>query len=146
MSDLNRVCLVGRLGRDPELRFLPSNTAVCSFSIAVGEKWKGKDGQVNERTNWIDCEAFAGLGETINKYLRKGSQVAIEGRLRMDEWQDKDGKKRTKLKVVIDGFTFCGGRQDGQGQSRPQEQRQTAPATATAGDEHQTVPGDDIPF
>jgi len=103
----NRTIIGGRLGRDPELRFLPtSNTAVCSIAVAVSEKWKDKSGEQQERTTWLDCEAFGRTAEVINQYFRKGSNILIDGKLRQDNWTDKDGNKRSKIKLVIDSFEF----------------------------------------
>jgi len=117
MPSYNKVILMGNLTRDPEMRFLPSNTPVAQIGIAVNERWKNKQtDQWEERVNFIDCEAFARTAEVINQYFQKGKPILIEGKLRMDQWEDKQtGQKRSKLKVVIDSFEFVGGRDDGQG-------------------------------
>jgi single-strand DNA-binding protein len=109
MASLNKVLLIGNFTRDPELRYLPSNTAVVSFSLAVNEKYKDKDGNLVERADFIDCEAFAKTAENIGKFFAKGRPIFIEGRLRLDQWEDKaSGQKRSKLKVIAENFQFIG--------------------------------------
>jgi single-strand DNA-binding protein len=108
----NRVVLLGNLTRDPETRMAGSGS-VTSFSVAVNDTWMGKDGQRQERVNFIECEAWATRGETIAKYFTKGRQILVEGSLRQDTWDDKDtGKKRSAIKVNVDGFSFVN---DGKG-------------------------------
>lgn len=116
MASLNKVLLMGNFTRDPELRYLPSNTAVVSFSLAVNEKYKDKDGNWVERADFIDCEAFAKTAENIGKFFAKGRPIFIEGRLRLDQWEDKaSGQKRSKLKVIAENFQFIGPPQGGPG-------------------------------
>jgi len=138
----NRTIIGGRLGRDPELRFLPtSSIAVCSIAVAVSEKWKSKDGEQQERTTWLDCEAFGRTAEVINQYFRKGSNIHIEGKLRQDNWTDKDGNKRSKIKLVIDSFEFV--------DSKGGDTGNAPPARAAAVKEpaaHQPVEEEEIPF
>ena len=110
----NRVVLLGNLTRDPETRSTNTGQSVTAFSIAVNDAWV-KDGERQERTNFIECEAWAGRGETIAKYFSKGRQILVEGRLRQDSWEDKEtGKKRSAIRVVVDGFSFVN---DGKGAS-----------------------------
>lgn len=136
MPNFNRVIVCGHLGRDPEARYLPSNVMVCSFSMALSEKWTDKNsGQKQERTSWVDIEAFGKPAEILNQYLKKGSAVLIEGKLRQDTWE-KDGQKRSKLKIVCENFTFLGGRDSG-------DQTQPAPAPAQPTTD---VDPDSIPF
>ena len=102
----NRVVLLGNLTRDPETKSTTGGQSVTSFSIAVNDTWV-KDGERQERVNFIDCEAWAGRGETIAKYFSKGRQILIEGRLRQDSWEDKEtGKKRSAIRVIVDAFSF----------------------------------------
>lgn len=111
----NRVLLMGNLTRDPELKYLPSQTAIVEFGLAVNRKWKSKDGTDGEETCFVDCTAFGKTAEVMNQYLAKGRPVFIEGRLKLDQWQDsKTGANRSKLRVVVENFQFVGGRQDGQ--------------------------------
>lgn len=140
MPDFNSCTIVGRLGKDPELRYTPSNTAVTLFSLAVAERWTDKQsGEKQERTNWIPCEAFARTAEVINQYCRKGSSLLIAGKLRLDTWQDKDGGNRSKLKVVVENFQFI----DSKGDDAPRSPQQAS--TASAGN-HGPVGEDDVPF
>ena len=112
MANFNRVILLGNLTRDPELRHLPSNMAVCSFGLAVNDRYKDKStDQWVERPNFIDCEAFGRTGEIIQQYVSKGRPLFVEGKLRFSQWDDKNtGQKRSKLTVVVDNFQFVGGR------------------------------------
>lgn len=111
MPNLNRVLLMGNLTRDPELRYLPSNMPVVNIGLAVNRSWR--DRQTNEQreeTTFIDCEAFGKTAELINQYMRKGRPLFIDGRLRLDQWQDRDGNNRSKLKVVVENFQFIDSR------------------------------------
>jgi single-strand DNA-binding protein len=109
MANLNKVFLMGNLTRDPQLSYLPSQTAVVEFSIATNRKWTGKDGSKKEETCFVDCRAFGATAETINKYLTKGRPVFIEGRLTFDQWTAQDGTKRSKHRVTVETFQFIGG-------------------------------------
>jgi single-strand DNA-binding protein len=99
MANLNRVQLIGRLGKDPETRYTPKGSKVCQFSVAVDDRWRSADGDTKERTNWFNVEAWGRLGEICQEYLGKGRLVYIEGRLRTDTYE-KDGEKRYITKVV----------------------------------------------
>jgi single-strand DNA-binding protein len=101
MAGVNKVILVGRLGRDPEIRYTPSGAAVANFSVATSEEWRDKDsGEKQERTEWHRIVAWRRLGEICGEYLRKGSQVYIEGRLQTRSWEDRDGNKRYTTEVI----------------------------------------------
>ena len=99
MPALNRVQLIGRLGKDPETRFTPKGSKVCSFSMAVDRHWRGADGETKEATDWFNVEAWGRLGEVCQEYLGKGRLVYVEGRLQTDQYE-KDGEKRYFTKVV----------------------------------------------
>lgn len=115
MADLNKVMLIGRLTRDPQLRYLPSQSAVCDFGLAVGRKFKTANGEQKEETAFIDCTVFGKGAEIFNQYMAKGKQVFLEGRLKFDQWDDKTtGQKRSKLNVVVEDFQFLGAPGDGQ--------------------------------
>ncbi|NBC11193.1 MAG: single-stranded DNA-binding protein [Planctomycetes bacterium] len=165
MPSYNKVILMGNLTRDPEMRFLPSNMPVVQIGIAVNERWRNKQtDQWEERVNFIDCEAFARTAEVINQYFQKGKPILIEGKLRLDQWEDKQsGQKRSKLKVVIDSFEFVGGRDDGQGgpsgggggggnyqrsggQSRGSSGGASGGGSGSQEPAHTPVDEDDIPF
>ena len=121
MANLNKVMLIGNLTRDPQLSYLPSQTAVVEFGIATNRKWKSQDGQQRDETCFIDCRAYGKTAETINKYLSKGRPVFLEGRLTFDTWTAQDGTKRSKHRVTVERFEFLssGG---GQGQGGGQDQ------------------------
>jgi single-strand DNA-binding protein len=99
MPSLNRVQLIGRLGKDPESRFTPTGKKVASFSLAVGQRWKGADGSVKEQTEWVNIEAWGRIGEICQQYLHKGSLILVEGRLKTDRYDDK-GETKYFTKVV----------------------------------------------
>jgi len=100
MPSLNRVQLIGRLGKDPESRFTPTGKNVATFSLAVSERWKGADGESKEATEWVNVEAWGRLGEICQQYLHKGRLVFIEGRLKTDKYEDKGGETKYFTKVV----------------------------------------------
>ncbi|HEX7115662.1 MAG TPA: single-stranded DNA-binding protein [Steroidobacter sp.] len=136
MSDLNRVMLIGRLGADPDIRYTPSGKPVANMRIATSESWK-KDGEKQIRTEWHSVVAFDKLAEIIAEYLRKGSQVFIEGKLQTRKWQDKEGKDRYTTEIIAQSMQMLGGRQGGERPAR----RENAPASDVP-DEF----SDDIPF
>ena len=106
-GSFNKVILMGNLTRDIELRYTPNNTAVGNFGVAVNRSWKTPDGQLQEEVTFVDCEAWGKQAEIMSQYLGKGRRVFVEGRLKLDQWQDKnDGSKRSKLKVVVEEFRF----------------------------------------
>lgn len=124
MANLNRVMLMGNLTRDPEMRYLPNNMPVAAFGLAINRKWKNKDGQQQEETTFVDCEAFGRVAEIVNEYVRKGSPLYVEGRLKLDQWQDKEGQNRSKLKVVVENIQLLGGKPaTGQMQSQHESQQ-----------------------
>lgn len=109
MANLNKVMLIGNLTRDPELRGTPKGTAICAFSLAINRKFKDDGGGEREEVTYVDVEAWGKAGETIAKYVTKGRPLFVEGRLRLDQWEDKTTKeKRSRMKVVLDNFQFLG--------------------------------------
>ena len=143
---VNKVILVGNLGKDPEVRYLPNGNAVANFTIATSESWKDKDtGEKKEKTEWHRIVVWGKLAEICGEYLRKGKQVYIEGRLQTRKWQDKDGHDKYTTEVVCDEMQMLGGRGDGGDaeQSPPADNRGAGkPAPAKAGADFD----DDIPF
>jgi single-strand DNA-binding protein len=117
MASLNKVLLIGNLGRDPETRFMPNGNAVCNFSIATTESWKDKQsGQKQEKTEWHNISMYGRLAEIAGQYLKKGSSVYIEGRLQTRKWQDKQtGADRYTTEIIADEMKMLGGRGDGGG-------------------------------
>lgn len=116
MASYNKVLLMGNLTRDPQLKYLPSQTAVVDFGIACNRKYKLQSGEQKEEVTFVDCSAFGRTAEVINQYFTKGKPIFIEGRLRYEQWEDKQGGgKRSRLSVHIDNFQFIGGREGGGG-------------------------------
>jgi single-strand DNA-binding protein len=105
MSDLNRTVLIGRLTRDPELRYTPAGAAVASFTLANSKTFT-QSGEKKEQVSFIDCVAWSKMGEIITEYTKKGHKIAVEGRLQQRSWDDQDGKKRSKVEVVVENFQF----------------------------------------
>src|ERR1700733_7735571 len=120
MANFNRIILLGNLTRDPQLKYLPSQMAVAEFGLAVNHKFKGRDGQDREEILFIDCSVFGKGAEIINQYVQKGRPLLVEGRLKYDTWEDKQGGgKRSKHSVVVENFQLLGRR--GQGNRRGAE-------------------------
>src|SRR3954454_13621841 len=116
MASFNKVLLMGNLTRDPQLKYLPNQTAVVDFGVACNRKWKGPNGEDREEVTFVDVSSFGKQAEVINQYFTKGKPIFIEGRLKYDQWEDKQGGgKRSKLHVVIENFQFIGGRDGGAG-------------------------------
>lgn len=149
MASLNKVLLIGNMTRDPQLTYLPSQTAVVDFGLAVNRRWTSRDGVKKEDTCFVDCRAFAGQAETINKYMSKGRPLFVEGRLTFESWTSQDGSRRSRHRVTVENFQFLpGGGGAGQGQRgrAEQEKEQEDPGAASETDEAHPVTGDDIPF
>lgn len=140
---VNKVIVVGNLGSDPDTRYMPSGSAVTNLSIATSETWKDKQsGEQKERTEWHKVAMFGRLAEIAAEYLRKGSQVYIEGKLRTRKWQDKDGKDRWTTEIVADEMQMLGGR-SGSGAPAMNESRESTSAPPPAASDDFD---DDIPF
>lgn len=128
MANLNKVMLIGNLTRDPELRVTPKGTAICTFSLAINRKFKTESGGDQEEVTYVDLEAWGKAGENISKYVTKGRPLFVEGRLKLDQWEDKNThEKRSKMKVVVENFQFLGSARDAQ-QSAPAPAARPAPA------------------
>lgn len=138
MSGVNKVILVGNLGKDPEVRSIEGGTKVASFSLATKEVYKGKDGAKVEQTEWHNIVVWRGLAELAEKYLRKGSQIYLEGKIKTRSWDDKDGNKRYTTEIVGDTFTFLGKPAGSDNQSAPPAMQE--PDSIVAG------PENDLPF
>ena len=166
MANYNKVILAGNLTRDPQLSYTPSQTPVVEFGMAINRRWRGQDGQQRDETCFVDCSAFGRTAEVINQYMKKGRPILVEGRLNFSSWEDKEGQKRSKLRVVVEQFQFLGGRDSEQGapyssQQAPapqQPQQQTQAPAAPPAAQQQMPPqteepappsdggGDTIPF
>jgi single-strand DNA-binding protein len=114
MANFNKVMLLGNLTRDPELRYLPSQTAVVEFGLAINRKYKGQDGSIKDETCFVDCQIFGKPAEVLNKYCRKGNPLFVEGRLKFESWTKQDGSKASKLRVTVETFQFLGSQNKGQ--------------------------------
>lgn len=166
MASFNRVILMGNLTRDPQLKYLPSQTPVVEFGLATNRKFKTSSGDMREEVCFIDCSAFGRQAEVINQYCQKGRPLLVEGHLKFDTWEDRNGGgKRSKHTIVVENFQLLGGRDGGQGgggggyQSAPQQDyppaqssapqrppmQQQAPVEQPFGEEQQ-FNDNDIPF
>ena len=151
---VNKVILVGRLGRDPETRYTGSGQAVANFTLATDSTYKDRAGERQKRTEWHRIVAWGKLAEICQQYLKKGSQVYIEGRLQTREWEDKSGQKRTTTEIVASDMRMLGSRADSaaagagvgaaSGTSRAPEYE--APAPDDAGSQESNISDEDIPF
>jgi single-strand DNA-binding protein len=141
----NKITLVGNLGRDPELRYTPQGTPVCSFSLATNERRKDKTGEMQDQTTWFRVTLWGRQAETASQYLTKGRPVYIEGRLRVEEWTDRDGKPRHTLEVHATDMQFIGG---GRSEEPPAERSSVSPAPSEQASEpqHDFAADDDVPF
>ena len=144
MASVNKAILIGNLGRDPELRYTPSGQPVANFTLATNERWRDKEGNNQERTEWHRIVVWGKTAENCAQYLQKGRSAYVEGRLQTREWEDRDGKKRYTTEVVAQNVTFLGGRGEGGSQGGPPpgppSEPSSGPPSGPSGD------GDDIPF
>ncbi len=140
MASLNKVLLIGNLGKDPDLRYTPSGRAVANFSIATNEQWKDKEGQTQTRTEWHNIVVWGRQAEIAKDYLRKGKQIYLEGRLQTRNYDDKDGNKRYITEIVSDRFLMLGRKSE---DSMPGEPSRTG-AARPSGDSQTN--DDDLPF
>lgn len=143
---INKVILVGNLGADPETKYGPSGDAITNLRIATSEIWTDKNtGQKQERTEWHRVVVFKKLAEIAAEYLRKGSQVYIEGSLRTRKWQDKEGRDQYTTEIVANDMTMLGGKGGGDAPARERQERKPAAAAPAAGGFDDNL-DDDIPF
>jgi single-strand DNA-binding protein len=141
MAGLNKVMLIGNVGKDPEMRYTANGKAVTSFSIAVNRNFQGTDGERREETDWFDIVTWDKLAELCSQFLQKGRQAYVEGRLQTRSWEGQDGQKRYKTEVVAQTVLFLGSGQGGNARAMDSYDDR-APATANAG----SVDPDDLPF
>jgi single-strand DNA-binding protein len=154
MASVNKVILIGNLGRDPEVRYMPDGGAITNVSIATTENWKDKNGEKQEKTEWHRVAFFGKLAEIAGEYLKKGSQVYVEGRLQTRKWQDKEGNDKYTTEIVADRMQMLGSRQGmGGGGERDASERDAAPRPSAAKPAGAKPAGskfddfeDDIPF
>ena len=142
---MNHATLIGRLGKDPEVRFTQGGTAVCNFSMATSESWTGADGQRQERTDWHNIVVWGKMGEACGNHLSKGSQVAVTGRIQTRKYQDRQQQDRYVTEIVAARVEFLGSRDGGQGNAG--QEGNTGQRPAEPRPEYQSPPtDDDIPF
>ena len=151
MASFNKVILVGNLTRDPELRYTPKGMAIAKIGLAVNRNWTSESGEKKEEVTFVDVDAFGRQAETLAQYMKKGSPILVEGRLRLDQWDDKQtGQKRSKLGVVVEGFQFLGGGNRGEGGGeaprRPAAPSGPSAPSAPASEPDMPPPDDDVPF
>ena len=132
MASINKVILVGNLGRDPEVRFLPSGEAVANVALATSSKYKNKAGELVEETEWHRVTFFGKLAEIVGEYLKKGRSIYIEGRLKTRKYTDKDGAEKYATDIIANEMQMLGGREGGEDQPRQQAPRSAAPAPRQA--------------
>lgn len=149
MPNFNKVHLMGNLTRDPELRVTPKGTPVCAFGMAVNRTFRGADDETREETTFVDIEAWGKQAEIISKYCVKGGPLFVEGRLKLDSWESKEGEKRSKLKVVLENMQLLGGRsQDGatpRATSNPEANAPQPRAKAAPASKSEDIE-EDVPF
>lgn len=150
MAGVNKVILIGNLGKDPEVRHLESGATVANFPIATTETYKDRNGNRQEQTEWHNIVLWRGLADIAEKYLKKGNQIYVEGKIRTRSWEDKDGNTRYTTEVVGDNMTMLGGRSDGgssegssAGSNQPAQKTQESQATHTSVNDEDD---DDLPF
>ena len=134
MAGVNKVILVGNLGKDPEVKYLDNGVAVANFSLATTESYKNKEGEKVSQTEWHNIVLWRGLAEVAEKYLKKGASVYVEGKIKTRKWEDKDGNTRYNTEILVDNMTMLGGKKDSQENS-------INPSQETASDK-----ADDLPF
>ena len=138
-SEVNKVILIGRLGKDPETKFTQGGVAIARFSMATDESWKDQSGEQQQRTEWHNIVAWRRLAEICGQYLMKGKLVYIEGRLQTRSWEDKEGNKRTTTEIQADKMVMLSG-------GKPEEGRETTAAPISDSSSENEITDDDIPF
>jgi len=154
MANFNKVILAGNLTRDPELRYTPGGKAICKFGLAINRNWTTDTGEKKEEVTFVDVDSFGRQAEVIAQYMKKGRPFLVEGRLKLDQWDDKQtGQKRSRLGVVLESFSFLGsGRDEAGGAPNPLPPRSSAasaaaaPAAAAASADEPPQNEDDVPF
>jgi len=153
MASFNKVILAGNLTRDPELRYTPKGTAICKFGLAISRNWTNEAGEKKEEVTFVDIDAFGRQAEVVAQYMKKGRPFLVEGRLKLDQWDDKQtNQKRSKLGVVLESFSFIDSKPTDQmgGPSEPPPNRSAAsapsPVAAPVTEESAPPTEDDVPF
>ena len=153
MASLNKVLLIGNLTRDPDVRMMTNGRPVCNFGLALNRSYKDAEGNRKDETTFVDVESFGPRAEAVGRFFTKGRAIFIEGRLKLDQWESKEGEKRSALKVVLDSFEFVDSKQES-GSTGPRSREQAAPShTNEAPPKPSSAPApesndldDDVPF
>jgi single-strand DNA-binding protein len=146
MASFNKVILAGNLTRDPELRYTPQGRAICRFTLAVNRKYKLESGEAREEVTFVDVDAFGRQAEVVSQYMRKGRPLLVEGRLKLDQWEDKTTQqKKSVLRVVLETFAFIDSNRSDGGPSETTPQK-TAAAPAPSEPDSTPQEEDDVPF
>ena len=153
MASLNKVLLIGNLTRDPDVRMMSNGRPVCNFGLALNRNYKDSEGNRKEEVTFVDVECFGPRAEAVAKFFNKGRSIFVEGRLKLDQWESKEGEKRSAIRVVLDNFEFVDSKQDGaSNQSRNIEM--SAPTTSAPAETQRAEPttspdsdlDEDVPF
>jgi single-strand DNA-binding protein len=153
MASYNKVILMGHLTRDPQIKYLPSGTPVCDIGLAVNRAWKDASGNAQEEVLFVDCSAFGKLGENVNEHFQKGRPIHIEGRLKLDQWE-QDGQYRSKIRVIVEQFRFVDrktesarpAKRNGRSNKRRGNGKSAAPAQVPVVEGELVGAGDEIPI
>jgi single-strand DNA-binding protein len=160
MASVNKAILIGNLGKDPEVRYMPSGEAIANITLATTDTWKDKSGEKQEKTEWHRVSFFGRQAEVVGEYLKKGSQIYVEGRIQTRKWQDKEGQDRYTTEIVADRMQMLGGKSSGGGsfevvENERSESRPSRPAASSGAAPAKATPAakssfdnfdDDIPF
>ena len=151
MANFNKVILAGNLTRDPQLSVLPSGTSVCELGMAINRKWKAQTGEMREEVCFVDLRMYGFRAEALNKYTSKGKPLMVEGRLKYDQWDSKEGQKRSKLYVIVDNFEFLGSPGEGGRSPRSAQPAQVGRSGSSVSEDSPPMEdvapaGDEIPF
>lgn len=142
---VNKVLIIGRLGKDPDMRYAPSGTAIASVNLATNHSTKDADGNWNQQTEWHSIKVFGKQAEFVGEYLKKGKLAYVEGRLQTSSWEDQNGQKKYRTEIIANDIQMLGSRSDGETQES-QSPAQSQPKPATEPEVDETVEEDDLPF
>ena len=151
-KSVNKVILIGNLGKDPEVKYTPQGTPVAKFSLATNERWKDKNGEWQDRTEWHNIVAWQRLAEIVGEYVKKGQKLYIEGRIQTRSWDDKDGQKKYMTEIVANDLVLLGGRGEADHDGGGSRARSASASFDQRAPEHETAPAgaaitdEDIPF
>ncbi len=143
---INKVILVGNVGKDPEVKYLESGTAVARFSLATNENYKNKSGEKVTNTEWHNIEVWRGTAEFVDKYVKKGTQLYVEGKIRTENWEDKEGNKRYTTKILVDNLQLLGKKDDSVESTSNATTTPTIETTEENSESSEQKEADDLPF